>query len=194
MVNIGIIGCGYWGPNLIRNLIKVKDCQVVAVADQNPERIEQVKYLNPGMKVTTVPEELVGSDSIDGIVIATPISTHFDLARACLRFRRARGDLLLRLRAAQPRAVPAGFERTMGSRTSRFLTPDLPAEQEAGSRVGLGKFSGQMERMEAGEHRVCRRRTRKCRAGALSSELAFTGQAAADADRRKSEDGHLRSS
>ena len=84
MVNIGVIGCGYWGPNLIRNLIKVKDCQVVAIADQSPERIEQVKYLSPGMKGTTVAEELVESDSIDGIVIATPISTHFDLARACL--------------------------------------------------------------------------------------------------------------
>src|SRR3989454_4546834 len=84
MVNIGVIGCGYWGPNLIRNLIKVKDCQVVAIADQSPERIEQVKYLSPGMKGTTVAEELVESDSIDGIVIATPISTHFALARACL--------------------------------------------------------------------------------------------------------------
>ncbi|HYR90313.1 MAG TPA: Gfo/Idh/MocA family oxidoreductase [Terriglobia bacterium] len=84
MVNIGVIGCGYWGPNLIRNLIKVKDCQVVAIADQNPERIEQVRYLSPAMKGTTVAEELVGSDAIDAIVIATPISTHFDLARACL--------------------------------------------------------------------------------------------------------------
>src|SRR5439155_2021191 len=117
--------------------------------------------------------------------------SHLHLFRRCKkttgphRFRGARRDLLLRLRAAQPRAVPAGFERTVGSRTSRFLTSDLSAEQEADSRVGLGELSRQMERMEAGKHRVCRRRTGKCRAGPLSSELAFTGQAAADTDRRE---------
>ncbi len=84
MINIGIIGCGYWGPNLIRNMTKVADCRVVAVADQRPERLESVKWLNPGMRLTTSARELVESDSIDGIVIATPISTHFDLAKTCL--------------------------------------------------------------------------------------------------------------
>jgi len=91
MINIGVIGCGYWGPNLIRNLIKVKDCCVVAVADQRPERLEAVKQLRSEMKATTIASELVDSDSIDAIVIATPISTHFDLARACL----ARGKHVL---------------------------------------------------------------------------------------------------
>ena len=91
MINIGVIGCGYWGPNLIRNLTKVKDCCVVAVADQRPERLEAVKHLKSDMKVTNIASELVDSDSIDAIVIATPISTHFDLARACL----ARGKHVL---------------------------------------------------------------------------------------------------
>src|SRR5438128_4877425 len=91
MINIGVIGCGYLGPNLIRNLTKVKDCCVVAVADQRPERLEAVKHLKSDMKVTTIASELVDSDSIDAIVIATPISTHFDLARACL----ARGKHVL---------------------------------------------------------------------------------------------------
>jgi len=84
MINIGVIGCGYWGPNLIRNLTKVKDCRVVAIADQRPDRLEAVRYLNSDMKATTVASELMESDSIDAIVIATPISTHFELARACL--------------------------------------------------------------------------------------------------------------
>jgi len=84
MTRIGVIGCGYWGPNLIRNLTKVTDCQVVAVADKRAERLEAVKHLNPGMSVTTAARELVDSDSIDGIVIATPISTHFEIAKACL--------------------------------------------------------------------------------------------------------------
>src|SRR5262245_8994516 len=84
MINVGVIGCGYWGPNLIRNLSKIKDCRVVAVADRKRERLEAVRHLNPGMKLTVDPDELIGSNSIDAIVIATPISTHFDLAEACL--------------------------------------------------------------------------------------------------------------
>ncbi len=88
MINIGVIGCGYWGPNLIRNFSKVRGCQVTAIADQQPERLEAVRHLNPGMKATTDARELVESDSIDGIVIATPISTHFELATACLKNRK----------------------------------------------------------------------------------------------------------
>ena len=84
MIKIGVIGCGYWGPNLIRNMLKVAGCQVVAVADKRPDRLEAVKCLNPGMKVTTSARELVESDHIDAIVIATPISTHFELAKACV--------------------------------------------------------------------------------------------------------------
>jgi len=84
MIKIGVIGCGYWGPNLIRNMTKVRDCEVVAVADERVDRLESVRFLNPGMRLTTSARELIESDSIDGIVIATPISTHFELARACL--------------------------------------------------------------------------------------------------------------
>src|SRR5438093_7912912 len=82
MINIGVIGCGYWGPNLIRNLFKVPGCQVVAVADKRTDRFEAVKHLN--LKFTASARELVESEYIDGIVIATPISTHFELAKACL--------------------------------------------------------------------------------------------------------------
>jgi predicted dehydrogenase len=84
MVNIGVIGCGYWGPNLIRNITKVRECRLAAVADQRPERLEAVRHLNPGMTTTTDAESLLRSSSIDAIVIATPISTHFDLAKACI--------------------------------------------------------------------------------------------------------------
>src|SRR5439155_22140554 len=85
MVRMAVIGCGYWGPNLIRNITKVKDCRLVAIADQRPERLESVKHLNSEMKPTTVTSEVIESDSIDAVVIATPISTHFDLAKACLQ-------------------------------------------------------------------------------------------------------------
>ena len=84
MINIGLIGCGYWGPNLIRNFTKAKGCRLVAIADRRPERLEAVHYMNPAMRTTVNAEELIESDSIDAIVIATPISTHFPLAKACL--------------------------------------------------------------------------------------------------------------
>ena len=87
MVKVGVIGCGYWGPNLIRNFSKVPDCRLEAVADQKPERLASVRHLNSEMRTTTEANELVESDSIDAVVIATPISTHFDLAKACLTYQ-----------------------------------------------------------------------------------------------------------
>lgn len=84
MINIGLIGCGYWGPNLIRNFTKLRDCRIEAVADQRADRLEAVLHLNPAMRPTTSAEEIIHSDSVDAVVIATPISTHFDLAKACL--------------------------------------------------------------------------------------------------------------
>src|SRR6185436_15683812 len=84
MINIGLIGCGYWGPNLIRNFTKARDCTLAALADQRIDRLEAVRHLNPAVKTTTSAEELIDSDYIDAIVIATPISTHFPLAKADL--------------------------------------------------------------------------------------------------------------
>jgi predicted dehydrogenase len=84
MVNIGLIGCGYWGPNLIRNFTKIRECRIEAIADQRPERLEAVLHLNPAMRPTTSAQEVLDSESIDAVVIATPISTHFELAKSCL--------------------------------------------------------------------------------------------------------------
>ncbi|HEY2384477.1 MAG TPA: Gfo/Idh/MocA family oxidoreductase [Terriglobia bacterium] len=84
MINIGLIGCGYWGPNLIRNFTKLRECRIEAIADQRQDRLEAVLHLNPAMRATTSASELIESKSIDAVVIATPISTHFDLAKACL--------------------------------------------------------------------------------------------------------------
>jgi len=85
MINVGLIGCGYWGPNLIRNFTKAKRCNLAAVADQRLERLDAVRHLNPGMRTTQSAQELIESDSIDAIVIATPIFTHFALAKAALQ-------------------------------------------------------------------------------------------------------------
>jgi predicted dehydrogenase len=85
MINVGLIGCGYWGPNLIRNFTKVRECRIEAIADQRPDRLDSVLHLNPAMRATISAGDLIESKSIDAIVIATPISTHYELAKACLQ-------------------------------------------------------------------------------------------------------------
>ena len=85
MVRVGVIGCGYWGPNLIRNFVKVEGCQVVAAADVDPIPLTPLRRLYPATRFTTESEALLASDQVDAVAIATPISTHYTLAREALR-------------------------------------------------------------------------------------------------------------
>jgi predicted dehydrogenase len=84
MTNIGIIGCGYWGPNLLRNFVKTPGAKVVAVADANPARLEYVRSGYPAVEVTPAASQVLESEKIDAVVIATPISTHYPLAKEAL--------------------------------------------------------------------------------------------------------------
>jgi predicted dehydrogenase len=88
MINVGIIGCGYWGPNLVRNFSNLEGCKLVAAGDQNPKRLEAVKHFCSDMETTTSAQEILQDPEIDAVVIATPISTHFDLAREALANRK----------------------------------------------------------------------------------------------------------
>ena len=85
MIRIGVIGVGYWGPNLIRNLYKVEECSPVAVADVDPQRLAVMERLYPGLRTVAQAEEVLHAPDVDAVVIATPISTHFVLAREALR-------------------------------------------------------------------------------------------------------------
>jgi len=84
MVNVGIIGFGYWGPNLVRNFNLVPDCNVVAVADTRTERLIQLGSLYPHIKGLNNADDLINDQDIDAIIIATPVFTHFELARKSL--------------------------------------------------------------------------------------------------------------
>ncbi|WP_162052631.1 Gfo/Idh/MocA family protein [Pontibacter pamirensis] len=84
MVNVGIIGYGYWGPNLVRNFYAANDCCVKAVADERPERLQQLEKEFPSVKGVKDAREIVHDPGIDAVVIATPVSTHFTLARKAL--------------------------------------------------------------------------------------------------------------
>jgi predicted dehydrogenase len=84
MIRIGIIGYGYWGPNLARNFAEIADCDVAGICDSQPERLAQALRRHPQAVVTTDLEELFRATDIDAIAIATPVATHFDLAMRAL--------------------------------------------------------------------------------------------------------------
>lgn len=85
MIRVGVIGYGYWGPNIVRNFMEVPGATVVVVSDLSSERLDQVRVRYPSIKVTTDARELFTDPEIDAIVVVTPVSTHFELAVAALR-------------------------------------------------------------------------------------------------------------
>ena len=85
VIRIGVVGCGYWGPNLIRNFSKLDGCQVIAVADRDPSKLKAVSRLYPRIETMTSADDLLARKAIDAVVITTPISTHYDLACRALR-------------------------------------------------------------------------------------------------------------
>ena len=84
-VRVGVIGYGYWGPNLVRNFAEFPGSEVVAIADMRLDRLDPVRRRYPSIATTTDHRELLNDSGIDAIVIVTPISTHFDLAMAALK-------------------------------------------------------------------------------------------------------------
>jgi predicted dehydrogenase len=84
-LQVGIIGYGYWGPNLARNFNETGGSRVVAVSDLRPERLAEARALYPSVKVSTDFRELLEDPAIDAVVIATPVSTHHPLAMAALQ-------------------------------------------------------------------------------------------------------------
>jgi predicted dehydrogenase len=84
-INIGIIGYGYWGPNLVRNFAEIPGAQVKIVSDFKPELLAKVQTRYPSIQTTTNCQDIFNDPSIDAVVIATPVFTHFDLALAALQ-------------------------------------------------------------------------------------------------------------
>ena len=84
MIRTGVIGYGYWGPNIVRNLRSLEGCQLAAVCDQSPVALQRVRQAYPDLAVTRKPYDLLTSPEIDAVAVATPVSTHFDLAKVAL--------------------------------------------------------------------------------------------------------------
>jgi predicted dehydrogenase len=85
MLRIGVIGYGYWGPNLVRNFCSLENAKVVAICDQNQAALKRAAKSYPGITTVSNPAEVMESSEIDAVAIATPVSSHFDLAIQALQ-------------------------------------------------------------------------------------------------------------
>ncbi|MDC0175542.1 Gfo/Idh/MocA family oxidoreductase [Planctomycetaceae bacterium] len=80
-IRVAVVGYGYWGPNLVRNFSGLDGCEVTVVCDPDPESLERASRLYPAIRLTASVDELLAGEDIDAVAIATPVSSHFELAR-----------------------------------------------------------------------------------------------------------------
>ena len=83
-MNFGVIGYGYWGPNIVRNLAGLEGSNVVAIADTSPAARKRAHKAYPGINVLSSPTDVITSPDIDAIAVITPVWSHFELAKAAL--------------------------------------------------------------------------------------------------------------
>jgi predicted dehydrogenase len=83
-IKVGVIGYGYWGPNIVRNLLSHPDISVAVVADQRKERLLALKKTHPSIATVSEARDVITAKGIDAIAIATPVNTHYSLVRAAL--------------------------------------------------------------------------------------------------------------
>src|SRR5260370_29291189 len=84
MLKFGVIGYGYWGPNIVRNLRNLDGCRVVGVCDQSAAARQRIQSAHPGISVYADANELLMSSEVDAIAVITPVWTHYELAKAAL--------------------------------------------------------------------------------------------------------------
>jgi len=84
MFKIGVIGCNYWGRNLLRNFVENTDCQIAGCSDWRSSNLKHIKDRYPFIRTTLDPLELIDNPKIDALVIASDISTHYPLARQAI--------------------------------------------------------------------------------------------------------------
>lgn len=85
MLRMGVIGYGYWGPNIVRNFSSANGSMVSMVCDMNAQTHKKVKKAYPHIRMTTDPATLIKDPEVDAVAIATPVFTHFELAKMALQ-------------------------------------------------------------------------------------------------------------
>jgi predicted dehydrogenase len=88
MIGIGVIGYGYWGPNLVRNFAEAPGARLVGICDARADRLDQARRRYPSALLTERASELLADPRVDAVAIATPVSSHFDLAMQALQFNK----------------------------------------------------------------------------------------------------------
>ncbi len=83
-VNVGVVGCGYWGPNHARNLNSLSDCSLRAVCDKDPQRLAHLKSLYPQIECFKTFDEMIERSKLDAVVIATAVKSHYSLTKQSL--------------------------------------------------------------------------------------------------------------
>src|SRR6266542_2341499 len=85
LVCIGIVGYGYWGPNLVRNFAELDEARVIAVCDLNRKRLAIVGKKYPGVEQLSDFATMLQTPGLDAVCVATPVHSHFKLAKAALQ-------------------------------------------------------------------------------------------------------------
>src|SRR5215471_2557739 len=83
--SLAVIGCGYWGSKHIRVSCDIRDARMSMAVDPRPDRLQYVRSQYPSVAVSRDIGAVLNSPSIDGVIVATPVETHFELARAALQ-------------------------------------------------------------------------------------------------------------
>jgi len=83
-IKTGVVGCGYWGPNLVRNFRSLQDCSLKMICDLNEQRLAHLKSLYPEVHGTTDFRQMLNGAGLDAVVIATAVNTHYPMAKASL--------------------------------------------------------------------------------------------------------------
>src|SRR5438552_2027833 len=83
-IGIGVVGCGYWGPKHIRNFAELPYSHVAAICDRDEARLLNASSTLPDVRATRSFDDLLDADGVDAVVVATPVSTHFQLAAQAL--------------------------------------------------------------------------------------------------------------
>jgi predicted dehydrogenase len=84
LIRVGVIGYGYWGPNIVRNLHSLDNTRVEMLCDKSAAAIARAKRSYPSLEVTTDPSEILNSPKIDAVAVITPVWTHYEIAKAAL--------------------------------------------------------------------------------------------------------------
>ena len=79
-MRVGVIGYGYWGPNIVRNFQALDNCELVTLCDKSPDALRRAHRVYPGLNLTTDFNDILKSPDIDVVAVVTPVWTHYDLA------------------------------------------------------------------------------------------------------------------